>query len=84
MNSSNREISLRLTNIDYAKNSNAQECASTSCALCAPVRDLITVRNEWWKDETGFRSGFPGNYTSNTIGLTHNFNSLLQIRPEIG
>jgi hypothetical protein len=47
-------------------------------------KDFITVRNEWWKDETGFRSGFPGNYTSNTIGLTHNFNSTFQIRPEIG
>ena len=30
------------------------------------------------------RTGYPGTYTSNTIGLTHNFNSVLQIRPEIG
>jgi hypothetical protein len=30
------------------------------------------------------RSGFPGNYTSHAIGLTHNFSSVLQIRPEVG
>jgi hypothetical protein len=47
-------------------------------------RDYITVRNEWWKDEDGERSGFAGVYTSNAIGLSHNFNDYLQIRPEIG
>ncbi len=47
-------------------------------------QDYITFRNEWWRDETGFRAGFPGDYTSHTIGLSHNFNELLQIRPEIG
>jgi hypothetical protein len=47
-------------------------------------QDFITLRNEWWKDDRGMRTGFPGNYTSHTIGLSHNFNSLLQIRPEIG
>jgi hypothetical protein len=47
-------------------------------------RDFVTVRNEWWRDERGMRSGFPGTYTSHTIGLTHNFNPVLQIRPEIG
>jgi hypothetical protein len=47
-------------------------------------QDYITLRNEWWRDERGMRSGFPGNYTSNTIGLSHNINSVLQIRPEIG
>jgi hypothetical protein len=46
--------------------------------------DYITVRNEWWKDTRGMRSGFEGNYTSHTIGLSHNFNSLFQVRPEIG
>jgi hypothetical protein len=30
------------------------------------------------------RSGFPGVYTSHTIGLSHNFNAVLQVRPEIG
>jgi hypothetical protein len=47
-------------------------------------RDFITVRNEVWRDEEGERSGFPGTYTSHTIGLTHNFTNYLQIRPEIG
>jgi Putative beta-barrel porin-2, OmpL-like. bbp2 len=46
--------------------------------------DYITLRNEWWRDETGFRSGFAGNYTSHTIGLSHDFNAVFQIRPEIG
>jgi hypothetical protein len=47
-------------------------------------QDYITLRNEWWRDERGMRSGFPGTYTSSAIGLSHNFNAVLQIRPEIG
>jgi hypothetical protein len=47
-------------------------------------KDFITVRNEWWKDERGMRSGFPGTYTSHAIGLSHNFTPELQVRPEIG
>jgi hypothetical protein len=46
--------------------------------------DYITFRNEWWRDDRGMRSGFKGDYTSHTLGLSHNFNSVLQIRPEIG
>lgn len=46
--------------------------------------DFLTFRNEWAKDEHGTRYGFRGNYTGNAIGLTHNFNSVLQVRPEIG
>jgi len=46
--------------------------------------DYFTVRNEWWRDERGMRSGFAGTYTSHTIGLSHNFNAVLQVRPEIG
>lgn len=45
---------------------------------------FMTVRNEWMKDEHGTRYGFAGNYTSNSIGFTYNFNSVLQVRPEIG
>jgi hypothetical protein len=48
------------------------------------TQDYITLRNEWWRDTTGFRAGTPGNYTSHTIGLSHNFNAVMQIRPEIG
>jgi hypothetical protein len=46
--------------------------------------DYFTIRNEWWRDERGMRSGFAGTYTSHTIGLSHNFNAVLQVRPEIG
>jgi hypothetical protein len=47
-------------------------------------RDFITFRNEWWKDTDGERTGFPSTYTSNAIGLTHNFTPWFQVRPEIG
>jgi hypothetical protein len=47
-------------------------------------KDYLTFRNEWMKDEHGTRYGFAGNYTSNAIGLTHNFNNYLQLRPEVG
>jgi hypothetical protein len=46
-------------------------------------QDFITIRNEWWKDTDGERSGFPGNYSSHSIGLTHNFTPEIQIRPEL-
>jgi hypothetical protein len=46
-------------------------------------RDFFTIRNEWWKDTRGERSGFPSTYTSHAIGLTHNFSPTFQIRPEI-
>jgi hypothetical protein len=47
-------------------------------------KDFITIRNEWWKDTDGERSGFPSTYTSHAIGLSHNFTPEFQIRPEIG
>jgi hypothetical protein len=47
-------------------------------------RDFITIRNEWWKDERGMRSGFAGNYTTSAIGLSHQFNDVVMIRPEVG
>lgn len=47
-------------------------------------KSFITIRNEVWRDADGERSGFAGTYTSHAIGLTYNFNSLLQIRLEIG
>jgi hypothetical protein len=47
-------------------------------------KDYITIRNEWWKDTDGERSGFPGVYTSHSIGLSHNFTDYFQMRPEIG
>jgi hypothetical protein len=47
-------------------------------------RDYFTIRNEWWRDEQGERSGFPSNYSSHTIGFSHQFSDLVMIRPEIG
>lgn len=45
---------------------------------------FVTFRNEIWRDEQGERSGFAGTYSSNAIGLTHNFSETVQIRPEFG
>jgi hypothetical protein len=51
----------------------------------APTKtDFFTLRNEWWHDERGMRSGFPGVYTSHTVGMTHQFTGNLEIRPEVG
>jgi hypothetical protein len=47
-------------------------------------KDYLTVRNEWYKDESGFRLGARGNYTSHTVGISHYFNNLFIVRPEIG
>jgi hypothetical protein len=47
-------------------------------------RDYVVFRNEVWRDDRGMRAGFPGTYTSNSIGLSHQFNDVLMVRPEIG
>jgi hypothetical protein len=47
-------------------------------------KSFLTIRNEYWRDEEGERSGFPGTYSSHAIGLTYNYSPLLQVRPEIG
>lgn len=46
-------------------------------------KGFITVRNEVWFDGKGEHTGYAGTYTSNAIGLTHNFSKIVQIRPEI-
>jgi hypothetical protein len=46
--------------------------------------NYFCLRNEWWEDTRGMRSGFAGVYTSHTVGFSHNFNSCLQVRPEVG
>lgn len=43
---------------------------------------FVTLRNEWWRDADGARSGFAGSYTSHGIGLTWNATPSLQVRPE--
>ncbi len=47
-------------------------------------KDYFVIRNEWWRDERGERSGFPTNYSSHALALSHQFNDVLMIRPEIG
>jgi hypothetical protein len=47
-------------------------------------KDFLTVRNEVVLDQDGERYGFPGTYTSNSIGWSHNFTPLIQVRPEAG
>lgn len=47
-------------------------------------RDYITVRNEWYRDERGMRTGFAGDYSSHTVGISHQFNDYLMLRPEVG
>jgi hypothetical protein len=47
-------------------------------------QDYLTLRNEVYVDDSGFRTGTRGTYTSHTIGLSHNFNNVFQVRPEIG
>lgn len=47
-------------------------------------KDFIVLRNEFWRDVDGQRSGFRGTYTSHALGWTHNFNTIFQIRPEVG
>lgn len=47
-------------------------------------KDFLVLRNEWMKDENGTRYGFAGNYSSHSIGWTHNFTPSLQVRPEFG
>jgi hypothetical protein len=48
------------------------------------TKDYLCVRNEWYKDESGYRLGARGTYTSHTIGLSHYFNDVFLVRPEIG
>jgi len=47
-------------------------------------RNFFTVRNEWWRDEQGERTGFPSHYTSHTVGWTHQLSDSIELRPEIG
>ncbi len=44
----------------------------------------VTVRNEYWKDDRGERSGFPGPYSSHAIGWAKYLTPEVLFRPEIG
>jgi len=45
--------------------------------------NMLVIRNEWYKDEVGQRTGFATRYTSHTIGLTHWVSQDLELRPEL-
>ena len=44
---------------------------------------FFTVRNEWWDDPSGFRSGYASPYYEGTLSITWWLNKLVVFRPEI-
>ncbi len=44
--------------------------------------NYLTIRNEYWDDMQGERTGSATLYTSHTIGWAHHFSENLQVRPE--
>jgi hypothetical protein len=47
-------------------------------------KSYITIRNEWWKDTRGERTGFPSTYTSNAFGYAVHLTPNILFRPEVG
>jgi hypothetical protein len=45
---------------------------------------LLTIRNEYFDDARGARTGFKTPYSEHTVGITHWFNKLMTFRPEFG
>jgi len=45
--------------------------------------NMLVIRNEWYKDEVGQRTGFATRYTSHTIGMTHWVSQDIELRPEL-
>lgn len=45
--------------------------------------NMMSIRNEFYDDEQGQRTGFATRYSSHTIGLTHWVSQDLEIRPEL-
>ena len=43
---------------------------------------FVTLRNEFWRDADGERSGFKGNYSSHAIGYTYNFSPFCRFVPK--
>jgi hypothetical protein len=46
-------------------------------------KTYVSVRNDYFNDPQGQRSGFATAYTSHTVGFIHYFASWLEVRPEI-
>jgi hypothetical protein len=44
---------------------------------------FFTVRNEFWNDGGGARSGYASSYDENSVGVTYWPNKLIMLRPEI-
>src|SRR5581483_1074759 len=45
---------------------------------------FLTIRNEYFNDGKGGRTGVKTQYSEHTFGITHWFNKLVMIRPEFG
>ncbi len=45
--------------------------------------NMMSIRNEFYDDKVGQRTGFATRYSSHTIGLTHWVSQDLEIRPEL-
>jgi len=45
--------------------------------------DMLSIRNEFYNDEKGQRTGYATRYSEHTIGLTHWVSQDLEIRPEL-
>jgi len=47
------------------------------------TKNLLSIRNEFYDDEKGQRTGYVTRYSSHTIGLTHWVSQDLEIQPEL-
>lgn len=47
------------------------------------ARDMLSIRNEFYNDEKGQRTGYATRYSEHTVGLTHWVSQDLEIRPEL-
>ncbi len=75
---------------------NAAQCAPGNLTCRASVnsalnylvykftpKDFITIRNEFFKDSHGQRTGYKTLYTEHLIGWTHWFGDVITVRPEL-
>ncbi len=46
-------------------------------------RNLLSIRNEFYNDEKGQRTGYATRYSSHTIGLTHYLSQDIELQPEL-
>jgi hypothetical protein len=47
------------------------------------TKNMLSIRNEFYNDENGQRTGFATRYTSHTVGITHYVTQDLEIQPEL-